>query len=103
MEYSVEMTINQTTECIIVKKVRYTIKVGHFPKGSEIEKYAKKNFSGQEKNKRLVWFAEIINPFVFGMSGNNGISRADVVSKMRKFIENGETWVATVSDWSSKR
>lgn len=95
--------INKSTTYIIVDRIKYTILLGHYPKGSALEKYAKKNYIDQKGNQRLVWYGEVIKPFVFGTVGLHGPTRLYVLKKIEEYIRSGEIKVAEISDWSQKR
>lgn len=88
-----ERLINKSTHSVTIDKVRYTILLGHYSKGSEGEKYAKNKFIDRKLKSGIVWYGEVIRPNVNGFSTIHGISKEDVISKLVTSISSGDIWV----------
>lgn len=85
--------INKSTEWITIKNIRYTIVVGHFSKGSERETYFKERHTSLKGHKGIVWYGEVIKPYVIGYAGFFGISKTTVIDAITRSITNGNTYV----------
>ncbi len=83
--------INNSIHYVTVNNVNYILKVGHCPKGSELEKQYKKNYDIQKGNKKLVWYCTVVKPEVWGTSGTHGITREKTIQRMISHIVSGET------------
>jgi hypothetical protein len=83
--------INNSIHSVKVNGVTYILKVGHCPKGSELERYSKESYDNQKGNKGLVWYCVAVNPKVGGVTGTNGITRELAIQKMISHIVSGKT------------